>query len=262
MLDIILRTCQRSDLDKNIQKDFTRICGADRRAMVIKCVTSLVNSIVNSSADVKLTILDDRSDADFIAELKELIKPIKKTKLIKLKAPKGVPGFTWSSMEQFRLAAEAKDLVYTIEDDYLHEPTAIAEMLQAYEFMAQRLGGQPVMIFPFDCPFRYEPGREQVTMLFHSGTRYWRQVANTTYSFLTSGSTVKTYEQVFQRLAREYPAVTEDDTINQLYSSFRNQTAPITVFNPIPSLAYHLSYAEPRQIITPFTNWKKLWETI
>lgn len=262
MLDIILRTCQRSDLDKNVQKDFTRICGTDRRGMVIKCVTSLVNSIVNSGADVRLTILDDRSDADFVKEIKALIKPIKKTKFIKLKPPEGVPGFTWSSMEQFRLAAEAEDLVYTIEDDYLHEPTAIGEMLNAFEVFSSKLGKSEIMIFPFDCPFRYESGREQFTILFHSGIRYWRHVAYTTYSFLTRGSTVKAHEQVFQRLAREYPKVTEDDTINRLYSSLQNQTAPITVFNPIPSLAYHLSYAEPRQITTPYTNWKTLWETI
>lgn len=262
MLDIILRTCQRSDLDKNVQQDITRICGSDRRAMVIKCVTSLVNSIVNSQADVRLTVLDDRSDADFVKEIKELIKPIKKTKFVKLKPPKDVAGFTWSSMEQFRLAAEAPDLVYTIEDDYLHEPTAIGEMLNAFEIFSSKLSNSQVMIFPFDCPFRYESGREQFTILFHSGIRYWRHVTHTTYSFLTHGSTVKAHEEVFQRLAREYPKVTEDDTINQLYSSLQNQTAPITVFNPIPSLAYHLSYAEPRRVVTPYTNWKTLWETL
>ena len=75
-------------------------------------------------------------------------------------------------------------------------------------------------------------------------------------------SALKELTSAITKLALEYPNVNEQHTINRLYRSFSNMGGPLTCFNPIPSLAYHLSYAEPVAIKTDNLNWKALWDTV
>lgn len=258
-LHVILRTCQQSKLDKNLidsGQKFSRICGDDRETMILKCVTSLVNSIQTSKLNVKLTVLDDHSDKKFLTKLKKVLSKHTQTTLINLEKE----GYNHSAFEQFRLAAETDGLVYTVEDDYLHEENALQEMVSAFNYFTVRFRDN-VMIFPFDCPFRYEQDKEEPTVLFYNGERYWRHVTRTTYTFLTHGSVIKNNFQAFKALALYYPHVLEDQTINRLYKKvIPNENESIIVFNPIPSLAYHLSYAEPAKINTKNLTWNDLWE--
>ena len=263
MLTVILRTCLRSKLDENIAGEFTRICGKDRRAMVLKCLKSLVISINRCSAKVWLVILDDNSDQDFLDDMDYILKRCDfDVSVVSLKAPDGVASFNHSAYEQFRMASEVDGLVYSVEDDYLHDEDAIETMLTAYSHLSNRFPQDKVVIFPFDCPFRYETGREEPTVLLHDGSRYWRQVNHTTNTFLTKGKFIKEHFSVYAKLALEYPSVNESNTINKLYRSFFNMGGQLTVFNPIPSVAYHLSYAEPVAIKTDSLSWKSLWDSI
>lgn len=262
-LTVILRTCLRSKLDAGVDPMFVRICGKDRRKMVIKCLKSLAISINRCSASVDLIILDDNSDQDFIDEVKELLENCKaKVAIINLTPPDGVASFNHSAYKQFQMASDVDGLVYSVEDDYLHDEDALESMLTAYSHLSGRFNKDKVVIFPFDCPFRYETGREEPTFLLHDGNRYWRQVGHTTNTFLTQGKYIKEFFPVYKKLALEYPNVNEQHTINNLYKGFANQSGELTVFNPIPSLAYHLSYAEPVAIKTDNINWKKLWESV
>lgn len=261
MLDIILRTCLKSKLDENIKNKFTRVCGADRRVMIVKCVRSLVTSINYTQHPVRLQVLDDNSDPDFVQELQTIIADCDGV-LTSLTPPDGIPSYNWSALEQFRLASGAEDLVYSVEDDYLHEGTAIDTMINAYAYFRDRFFNDNIMIFPFDCPFRYESHREEPTMLVYHHDRYWRQVNHTTNTFLTAGSVIDKHFDVFAKLAREYPRVNEAHTINTLYKGFGNRQGDITVFNPIPSLAYHLSYAAPVEVTTQHHGWKSIWEKV
>ena len=81
-LDIILRTCQKSKLDENLS-DWTRICGNKREDMLNRCLLSLINCINNCNFNIKLTVLDDNSENDFILKLKKFLKNCnKETSLI------------------------------------------------------------------------------------------------------------------------------------------------------------------------------------
>lgn len=260
-LTVILRTCLKSKLDAGVDPKFVRICGADRREMVLKCLKSLVISINRCSVPVKLIILDDGSDEDFLQEMGEITQHCD-ADLVRLEAPEGVASFNHSAYEQFRLASEVDGLVYSVEDDYLHDENAIESMLMAYAHLSHRFSNDKIVIFPFDCPFRYEIGREEPTFLLHDGDRYWRNVAQTTNTFLTYGAYIKENFSVYEKLALEYPNVNEQHTINRLYRSMANPNAQLTAFNPIPSLAYHLSYAEPVSIKTANLNWKDIWHAI
>lgn len=262
-LTVILRTCLKSKLDAGVDPQFVRICGPDRRAMVLKCLKSLVIAINNCSAKVNLIILDDGSDDDFLDEMVGVVGNCQAMfELVYLKPPEGVKSFNHSAYEQFRLASEVDGLVYSVEDDYLHDKDALESMLMAYNHLSQRFQNDKIVLFPFDCPFRYETGREEPTVLLHDGNRYWRQVGHTTNTFLTDGKYLKEFFAVYAKLALEYPNVNEAHTINRIYKGFNNMSGSLTVFNPIPSLAYHLSYVEPVAIKTDNLSWKSLWDSI
>lgn len=261
MLTVILRTCLRSKLDAGVDPKFVRICGTDRREMILKCLKSLVKSIEHSTAKTKLIILDDNSDADFLEDLACNVSGLN-FEIVNLATPDGVKSFNHSAYEQFRMAAEVDGLVYSVEDDYLHDEDVIEAMLSAYNHLSQRFSQDKIVLFPFDCPFRYEAGREEPTVLLHDGSRYWRQVNHTTNTFLTHGKHIKDHFPVYAKLALEYPSVNESQTINRLYKSFNNMSGDLTCFNPIPSLAYHLSYAEPVAIKANNINWRNLWHTV
>ena len=64
---------------------------------------------------------------------------------------------------------------------------------------------------------------------------------------------------MYEKLALLYPTENEGTTINKLYKSFGKIDGNITVFSPIPSLAYHLSYQEPTVIMTDTLQWRDIW---
>jgi len=252
-LNVILRTCSNSLLTPSDKK---RICGDNREVLIKKCFLSLVRSIRQSSHKVKLTVLDDNSDARFLDFIGLATKDMDCT-VVNLKER----GPNHSALEQFRLASESDGLVYVVEDDYLHEENAIDHMVGAYLYFMKRYNTS-VVIYPYDCSLRYAEGHESQTTLHHDGVRYWRSVDKTANTMLAHYSTFKANWKQFEDLATNYPRVLEDDTINKLYYSPENKDAPIRAFNPIPSVAYHVGYSTPVSINTTHSSWIHLWNAI
>jgi len=257
-IKVILRTCSNSLLQNNINETgVVRFCGANRQEMIYKCIISLITTINNSVHDIEFIILDDNSDIEFLNKLTELLTICKSpTSIISLKER----GFNHSAAKQFEQAAFSDNYVYMVEDDYLHTPDAIDVMMVAHNQMENMFGGN-VVIFPFDCPFRYETKNIEPTILYHDGVRYWRQVNRTSSTILTRAITIQQHYTTFNTLAQNYPKVLEDHTINTIYKTIPpkyNQN--VWAFSPIPSLAHHLSYQHPFEITTPYLSWKQLWE--
>ena len=259
MIHIILRTCLDSELEKNLNNEYTRICGSNRRDMITRCLLSLISSMKKCVVNTKLTILDDNSVEDFVEELHILTQDIN-CEIIRLETPDNIKRFNYSAYQQFKIASEVDSLVYVVEDDYLHDENALNEMHSAYNHMSQRFAGNKIKIYPFDCPFRYDPGKEEANFLLYSGIRYWRTVSNTTYTFFTSSNVIKSNFSMYEKLALLYPNENEGTTINTLYRSFGKLDGDVTVFSPIPSLAYHLSYQEPAVIMTDTLQWRDIWD--
>lgn len=252
-LDIILRTCSNSLLK---QKNHTRICGDNRDLMLRKCFYSLIRAIKASQHQIKLTVLDDHSDADFLDFIKAFSDNID-LELIHLEER----GPNYSAHMQFKVASECEGLVYIVEDDYLHEENAIDFMLGAYFNFVKRYNTD-VVIYPYDCSLRYVTGEESLTTLYHDGIRYWRGVDKTANTMLVHSLTLKSNWKEFENLGLNYPKVLEDDTINKIYYNENNKEAGVRAFSPIPSIAYHLGYSTPFEINTTHISWKHLWSSI
>jgi hypothetical protein len=257
MIHVILRTCHKSLLA--LPKP--RICGNDRGEMILKCLHSLIISCNYSKLNLKLTILDDHSDPKFVEQLKE--------KLLMLNSPSEFislveVGFNNSAYEQFFMAAQNDDLVYTVEDDYLHTEDAILEMYNAYEDFKTNISPfKEVAIHPYDCVDRYDRKRfHHPCKLYYRNNRYWRTTNHSSNTIFMQGSMFRKYFDIFKHLALNYgkdPNVAEDQTINRLWNNNVTAEGVITMFSPIPSLAVHLSYDEPTKLTTVMNDWREQW---
>lgn len=256
MLDIIIRTCSKQAVETT---EIPRVCGNNREEMILKCISSVVISANNTNEEVKIAVIDDHSTEEFLSKLSKVLDHSKHPhNLINLEEE----GFNASAHAQFAQGLQGKELVYFIEDDYLHTPDAIDEMIQAHRFFSQLSRFNDVAIFPYDCPDRYRLDQITSAKIFLGGGRHWRTVQATSNTLLLHVETLKKHFDVFSILALEYkknPYITEATTINQLYNNMVEYGGPINLFSPIPSLAVHLSYDEIPKIKPLMLDWEVEW---
>jgi len=253
-LDIILRTHYQSSKNNS---NLVRICGPDRKEMILRCLISLVNAINNCNLlPINLVILDDHSDSDIIDEYQKILKKAQcSVDFVNLE----VTGINLPCFEQAKRASESTGLVYMVEDDYLHEPNAINSLITAFYTLDHNLK-QKVALYPFDCPFRYV--NPEPSLILYDGTRYWRGIKQTTFVIFSHSELFKNFFHLFKEMSLGMPHVYEGETINLMYKDVVTQTGEIMAFCPIPSVAYHLGYQEPARILTDHLNWESLWNSI
>jgi hypothetical protein len=150
-------------------------------------------------------------------------------------------------------------LVYFVEDDYLHYPSAIEEMVDSY-LTFKRNVGMEVAIHPFDDPDNYKVKYIEECRIVFGKNRRWRTNRYTTFTFLCNPDIVRKHWSKFYTLATEYLTewgennnIHEGTTINSIWRT------DVMLFTPIPSLALHLQYEEQ---MDPYLNWKELWDSI
>jgi hypothetical protein len=250
-LDIILRTHSTSDVHPG-----QRYTQTSKREVVLRCTKSLINSINLAEGDIHFTIIDDHSTEDCVQELKKMLALCKhKTTFVALEGT----GVQESAIAQFTYGREhGREVVYFIEDDYLHTPSAISEMMNAYELFKKRLNGQEVALFPTDYPDFYRLCSHELTRIVYGEKRHWRVSYHTTNTCWLSHKAIVDNWQGFATLGQYYGTVygvanniTEENTINRMWRE------DITLFSPIPSVALHMQFEEHKD---PFIDWKSWWD--
>lgn len=253
-LDIILRTHDFIDIHSSPNG---RYCGTDKTTLICKCITSLVNSANNYDGKIKFVWIDDHSSESSLNKIRNIFSTSKhEVEFIPLE----LRGWNASGYEQFeRGRASTADLVYLVEDDYLHFPTAIEEMVDAYSLFKQNLGME-IAIHPFDDPDNYVPKYIDACRIVLGKNRRFRTNTYSTFVFLCSPKIIKDNWSKFYTLATEYMTewgeknnIHEGTTINSLW---RND---IKLFTPIPSLALHMGFEEQKDA---YLDWKELWDSI
>lgn len=259
---VILRTCLRDRNSSSIQEDgrWRRVHRSTHEEMVLVCLKSLVRSVNRCRVPVRMTVIDDHS-GDNISKIKEVMKGCKKEwKISRLRGT----GINDSMYEQLKVAMKAgmDELIYIVEDDYLHDEYAIEKMCMAHKYFSDRFKDN-VVIFPFDCPFRYMDGREEPTVVFSLSSRYWRHVTCTTFTFMTNRIVLEGNWDAWSRMALNFPREVEQDTIHKIYKGLTPKSGQTTLcFSPMPSLAYHLSYVEPVRLDCSHSCWEDLWAEV
>ena len=166
-LEIILRTCDV----KNVHNDWrVRYCNMPKNELILGCLLSLLRSCKGIEG-LKLTVMDDHSSQQTVDSIKKLLEHSGVDhEFISLEGE----GYNNSAYQQWIRCRDSEyELVYSVEDDYLHCPTAIKEMIESYEIFTKRLENRLVVIYPFDAPDDYNPPNRQ-DFIVHGSHRHWR----------------------------------------------------------------------------------------
>lgn len=252
-VDIFLRTHDRSDVHP-IKSG--RYCSDSKLEVVKRCFASLIKSCNNvHNYDLNINILDDHSTDSLLNYLstsfEKCIHPIK---LINL----DVRGNNNTLLRQLELAKDSvADVVYLIEDDYLHYESAVSEMLDSYVYF-KKMTQQEVAIYPYDDPDNYGNKNIEECRIVLGDKRHWRTNKYSTGSFMINPQIIANNFDIYYKFCELYMTpfgdafnVHEGTTINKIW---REQ---VYLFTPIPSLALHMQYEEQKD---KFLDWKKLWD--
>ena len=144
---------------------------------------------------------------------------------------------------------QCKDLVYFVEDDYLHMREAITEMIFTYERISSQINKE-LILCPTDYPYLYT--KIDPTNIFLGSTKHWRVVGETLCTFLTSINILQKYWNKFTSMCQfeHYPF---EQPLHDIYKSEY-------CLSPIPSLAFHCTNINSIYGLSPVVDWKKIWE--
>jgi len=144
---------------------------------------------------------------------------------------------------------QCKDLIYFVEDDYLHEKEAIKEMIFAYERISSQTERE-LILCPIDYPYLYN--KINSTSIFLGSKKHWRIIDETLCTFLTSTKILEKYWDKFISMCQleHYPF---EKPLHNIYKSEY-------CLSPIPSLAFHCTNVNSIFGLSPTMDWKKIWE--
>ena len=144
---------------------------------------------------------------------------------------------------------QCKDLVYFVEDDYLHQQETIREMIFAYERISSQINRE-LILCPTDYPYLYT--KAEPTNIFLGSTKHWRVVSETLCTFLTSSHILQKYWDQFISMCQfeHYPF---EQPLHDIYKSEY-------CLSPIPSLTLHCTNVNSIFGLSPTMNWLKVWE--
>jgi hypothetical protein len=167
---------------------------------------------------------------------------------------------------ELALETDENDWVYFVEDDYLHTSDAFMwiddfltnrfqyvstkRLASPLPFMKIRLDSRPLVIHTPNYPDRYTPKYLRFSLIFLSKYCHWRQVTNTTFTFMMQGKTVRRYKDILLR-----SSIGADDGYlsRKLYAGlwFGNKALCLS---PIPGVSTHMH----DEVMTPLVNWEKI----
>lgn len=225
-----------------------RIVDVDKETIVLTCLNSLLKSIKSSKHEIVFSIHDDSSSDEILDVMGKLCEKYGiHGELINL----GKLGNFKSQYEWVK--KQNCDYVYCLEDDYLHQESAIDDMADMVTALKEFNPGD-YAVFPFNCPHRYA----SFTMLYPSyvvkgPNQYWKSSFHSTHTFFISKQAFAHYDSIMREQAYTWAenGAFEDTTINKIWHEQN-----VMLFTPLQSLAFHI--ADNTQEDT-FFDWKKLW---
>ena len=231
----------------------------------IRSIKSLINSINYCQSKyldlkIKTIILDDSSKIENLDKIKEIIKDVNgeiislDTKKFEAKIKKQKTQQTFSNLASlfrcFEIGKEiGEDLIFFVEDDYLHFETMLEEMIATYERVSSQVG-KDIFMCPADYPYLYM--NNEKTNILIGNKRYWRTITKTLCTFLTSKKLLDLYWENFTKNCEDRHDPFEK-YINEIY---KNEFC----ISPLKSLSVHLTNVNSSYGLSPFIDYKNLWD--
>ena len=233
----------------------------------LRSLNSLIKSINFSkkkypNINFKTIIVEDNSKKENISRIDDLIaKNNIDIDIVKLnhnnyknivKKQKSEQTFSnlSSLLKCYQIAKEqSEDLVFFVEDDYLHFEPMMEEMIASYERISSQLKKE-LFVCPTDYPYLYM--NNEKTNILIGNKRHWRTVDRTLCTFMTSKIMIDQYWSNFYNncLDRHDPF---EKYINEIY---KNEFC----ISPLKSLSVHMTNINSSYGLSPFIDYKKIWD--
>ena len=236
----------------------------------IEYATRSLNSLIKSikflrqklpEINIKLIILDDHSNEENFQRIMDISKEEKSSEIISLdhnkyksviKDQKSNETFSnlSSLLNSFEIGRnQDNDLVFFVEDDYLHFETMLEEMLLSFQRISSQLN-KDIFMCPSDYPYLYMDNKK--TNILIGNRRHWRTIDKTLCTFLTSKKLINQYWDNFKKTCEDRHDPFEKH-LNKIYEQE-------ICISPLKSLSLHLTNVNSSYGLAPFIDYKDLWD--
>jgi len=231
----------------------------------VRSINSLIKSInfcknKYPNLMIKTLIVDDNSNNENLNRIKKLVEKNdfeiisldhkKFEAKIKKQNSKETYSNLASLLQTFEIGKErGDDLIFFVEDDYLHFEPMLEEMIASYERISSQIG-KDIFMCPSDYPYLYMTNEK--TNILIGNKRHWRTVNKTLCTFVTSKSLLDKYWDNFNKTCQDRHDPFEK-YLNEIYQKE-------ICISPIKSLSLHLTNVNSSYGLSPFIDIKKLWD--
>jgi hypothetical protein len=266
-LDIIIRTCASVNM---LTQNKSRLFEKGKIEYTIRTTRSLLNSSKDpdlKQLKINFKVIDHNSTSENLAAIDNVFKEFRKEySLINLDVSKFINDIektnqrgesvtnnqisNMANIHQSLLEAKkCEDLIYFVEDDYIHKKESLKEMIFTYERLASQINND-IILCPSDYPYLY--AKSEMTQNFLGQNYHWRKVNETLCTFLTSKKMIERYWDKYVSMCKKEHAPFE----KPLHDIYEKELC----ISPIPSLAIHFTNVNSIFGLSPNVNWKKIWD--
>ncbi len=252
---ILFRACDKIESVHNSKRPF----GLNKTQIIKVCFYSMYRSLQGSQ--YQFIIIGDDLSTELLYFFKSFDDVIVDNNRL------GSAAESLKKQIDIALTIPDNDWVYMCEDDYLHTSYAfkyLSEFIENKEkylktsgkkknYMNRIIGDlkdTPLIIHTPDYPDRYDPPWKRLSFIFLSKYCHWRQITNTTHTFLLQSSTIKKFEKYIKASA---VGPSDSKLSEKVYGRifFKNKTLCVS---PIHGLSTHMTEG----VMTPFVDWERI----
>ena len=263
-LKIIVRTCT-SELIMDQNK--RRIFNSEKNEYTFRTLRSLIKATQKAkekfeNINFELVVTDTNSPEKDLTIIKKILKASTiRNKFISInlkefenKIKDGYSKAKFSNMANFYNSLliakdEEADLIYFVEDDYLHTPNSIIEMIFSYEKFYS-LFSKEIILLPSDYPYLYT--KDENTRVYLGEKNHWRLVTESLVTFMTCKTLINKYFLELEKMGKEWV----DPWEKPLHNIYKFHPC----LSPIPSLAIHCANINSIFGVSPMVDLKKIWK--
>ena len=234
-LHVIYRLCDRVHSEHGVPRPFNFKNKIDLIKVCQKSLAASVNQLEHYTS-----VVGDNVSEDLWNFTLQTLKP---ANTFNFDTPKGNAQSLLKASE-FAVATDVNDLVYMVEDDYLHDPQFFAQRLVDFVQSTNNIKfALPVFLHPTDYPDQYKTLKR--SYIFGGQTGYFREVSSTTLTLFTQSKNYRKFASFF----------------NQCYSDNANDGLLSTIFkkdalcfSPLPGIATHMHEG----VMSGYVDWNKI----
>ena len=253
--------------NKLLSQNKKRLFEKEKKEYTLRSLNSICNNIINLKKEIKdfnilLKIIDDNSHESVTKQIKKIctdkkisfeisnLDTNKYENKMKFNDNKRMLAHNSHIFESKNFAINSDfDLLYFVEDDYLHDDDALIEMVYSYQRISSQLNDE-IVLCPADYPYLYVNTEHTQNLIGYK--KHWCKINQSLCTYLISKMTLKKYWKYYEDMfLNNY-----DPYEKPLHELYKN----INCFSPMPSLSIHLTNINSIYGLSPLKDWLKIWE--